>query len=57
MSSAIKNKKILVLIFGIANVKDEAYSTILKKCGFGEILEYGEGLIRQAQEILRGKFV
>jgi hypothetical protein len=46
MSSAVKNKQILVVIFGVANVKEEAYSAIIKKCGFEEILAYEEILIR-----------
>lgn len=42
MSSGIKNKKILVILFGVANLKDEGFIKILKKCGFEEIMEYGE---------------
>jgi hypothetical protein len=34
MSSGVKNKKILVILFGVANLKNEAFVKILKKCGF-----------------------
>jgi hypothetical protein len=57
MSSGIKNKKILVVLFGSANLKDESFVKILKKCGFEEILEYEEKVIREAQEMLRGRFI
>ncbi len=34
MASTIKNKKMLVILFGLANLKDENYLKIMKKCGF-----------------------
>lgn len=34
MSSGIKNKKILVVLFGKAENKDEGFAKLIKKCGF-----------------------
>lgn len=57
MSSPLKNKKILVVLFGVANLADQGFVKIMQKCGFQEILEHGEEAIRQAQELLRARFV
>lgn len=34
MSSSIKNKKMLVVLFGLATFSDENYMKIIRKCGF-----------------------
>ena len=49
MISNIKSKKILVVLFGLANLSDERDVNLFKKCGFEEVLEEGQTNIRKAQ--------
>ena len=39
MTSHAKSKKVLVVIFGMVNLKDERDVSIFKKFGFGDILD------------------
>lgn len=38
MSSGLKNKKILIILFGEADLQDEGFLQLVKKGGFNEIL-------------------
>lgn len=55
MASGLKSKKVLVILFGLANLKDEGYLSMVRKCGFGEVEQYGEEMVQQAQKILRDR--
>lgn len=54
LSAGIKSKKILVILFGRAELKQEKYKQLLKNCFFGEFCSYEEAAVRAAQDALRG---
>ena len=56
MSSGIKSKKILIVLFGMITTSNEKDVNLFTKCGFKEILSEGQHLIRQAQDYLRNLF-
>lgn len=57
LSSGIKSKRILVILFGTANLTNEKYRNLLKGCYFGELCNYDEGAVRAAQTMLRERVV
>lgn len=57
LASGVKSKKILVVLFGRANFSQDSYRILLNKCGFNEILQYDEEVVRSSQRILRERFV
>ena len=42
LTSGVKSKQILVILFGEANLEDEKYRELLKRCYFGELCSYGQ---------------
>lgn len=40
LTSGIKSKRILVVLFGSANMKDRKYKELLMNCFFGELCNY-----------------
>jgi len=42
LSSGIKSKKILVILFGRSNMWDEKYKELLKNCFFGELCSHDD---------------
>lgn len=57
LSSGIKSKRILVILFGTANLTNEKYRNLLKGCYFGELCNYDENSVRAAQTMLRERVV
>jgi hypothetical protein len=55
LTCGVKSKQILVILFGEANIEDEKYREILKRCYFGELCSYWQQSIRSAQNLLRSK--
>ena len=45
----IKSKKLLVVLFGAANLSDESNWALFLRCGFQDILQESEIVIRKAQ--------
>ena len=57
MASWVKSKRMLVLLFGCAQLQEERYKDLLKGCFFGELCNYDETIVRAAQQLLREKVV
>lgn len=53
LASGLKSKKMLVILFGRAQMQRDSYRELLRSCFFGEICSHGEELVRQAQDLLR----
>jgi hypothetical protein len=55
MASGVKSKRMLVVLFGYAQLQDEKYKDLLKGCFFGELCNYEQNTVRAAQQMLREK--
>lgn len=54
LSCGLKSKRMLVILFGKADLRKEKYQLLLKGCFFGELCNYEQSLVQQAQNMLRG---
>lgn len=52
-SSGIKSKKIIIILFGEADLSQEKYNMLLISSYFGELCRERQEVVREAQNILR----
>ena len=57
LASGVKSKRMLVVLFGCAQLQEERYKDLLKGCFFGELCNYDQTVVRAAQQLLREKVV